>query len=504
MISRVFIASFFVFGSILFIFYGKRYSKIQDKKLLFPQVATFFLFFLFASCIFLQFVIVISTEWEYSNLEKSYSQQYILLIDDGYNEVDATWNITNSYYGTYKGQYSNESAVIPSRQILLRGLNPVFMVYFCYFDGFPKLNTIQNCGNCGEFAVSTSVLLKDITGYDTRIIHAEGIDHSIPEININNEWWVFDRIYTIELDPVKECNYALFLQQNNQGTFKFIHDLKEDSEMKSVLSSHGFDSSNLTITALKNTQSDKSLNNSPIEGANVEVFILDSNSSDPLVGQGVTDENGNCSLTLKNYDEYVVRVKVRYLNHKLVGIKEIYLSSNTTNIVVDLKYEEGMNRSMPGINLNCIWWGLRSICITDFQPPDEFNNSLFPIINDLEAFNQMSSLNENHEDEHGFIEKGFDSSSLTITAKKNVLLSKTWDDELISGATVEIYKLNDSSVPFVGKGMTDKLGNFSAILENNRRYLIIVKSSKHKLVGTKETFLTSNPANIVVDLKCEK
>ena len=313
-----------------------------------------------------------------------------------------------------------------------------------------------------------------------------------------------DRIYTVGSDPVKECNYASFLQQNNQGAFKFIHDLKEDSEMKSVLSSHGFDSSNLTITALKNTQSDKSLDNRPIESATVEVFIIDSNSSDPLVGKGVTDENGNYSLTLKNYDEYVVRVKVRDLNHNLVGIKEVYLSSSTANIVVDLKSEEGMNHSIPKINLKSIWWGFGDICMTDSQSTKEFNHSLISLQNDLEAFSQMSNLKENPEDEHGFTEKGFDSSSLTITAMKNILPSKTWDDELISGATVEIYTLNDTNTPFVRKGMTDKGGNFSAILENDRRYLIIVKSSKHKLVGIKEIVLSSNPANIVVDLKCEK
>ena len=193
-ISIVVIALFFVFGSIIFFLYVKKYSKFQDKKFLLPQVGIFVLLFIFVSWISLQFVIVVGTELEYNNLKHSYSQQYISLIDDGYSEVDATWNITNSYYGTYKGQYSNESAVIPSRQIPLRGLNTVVLIYFYYFDGFPKLNTIQNCGNCGEFAASTSVLLKDVTGYNTRIIQTEGIDHAIPEININNEWWVFDRI----------------------------------------------------------------------------------------------------------------------------------------------------------------------------------------------------------------------------------------------------------------------------------------------------------------------
>lgn len=504
-ISRVLIALFFVCGLILFGLYVKRYSKVQNKKFLLPQITIFFLLFLFVSWISLQFVIVIGTELEFNNLKNSYSQQYISLIDNGYSEVDAAWEITNSYCGTYKGQYNNENAVIPSRRVILRGFNPVFLFYFNYFDGFSKINTIQNCGNCGEFAASMRILLKDITGSNTRIVHTEGIDHAIPEININNEWWVFDRIYTTDSSPTKEYKYASFLQKNNHEAFKFIRDLKEDSKLKSVLSEHGFNSSNLTITALKNTQIGKNWDDILLEGATVEVYILDSNSSDPLVAKGVTDENGNYSVILKKYEEYIVRVKASELTHDLVGIKEVSLSSNPANVVVDLKYEKEMDYQISEINVNRMRWLFDDIYTNDLQSTKKFNNSLFLLQNDFKAFNQTFILKENPKDDAVlFIEQGFNSSNLTLTAKNNMRPSETWDDELIGGATVEIYTLDDANVPLINKGMTDKTGNYSANLKRNKNYLIIVKSSKHKLIGIKEVFLSSNLENIVVDLKGEK
>ena len=297
--------------------------------------------------VFTQLLIVISIEVEYSNIENNYSQEYLSLTKKGVDEVNATWSIVDSFRDDYNGVYGMKSSRIPSRQISSNigqmMFNPILLIYFFDFEGMPKrwnfkivqgdgilkMIFVQNTGNCGEFASSMELLINDVTEFDTRIIHMEGKDHAFPEININNEWWVFDKIYTTPSQPIKSNDYASFLSNKDQGLFYCISDLKDGTNEVSVLSEHGFNSSNLTITAINDMTTNES-DNEPISNAVVEIFAY-VNSYDPLVNVGTTDENGQYSTILRGDKEYLIMVKKE--NLKAIGFKDLLIPLNESSSI---------------------------------------------------------------------------------------------------------------------------------------------------------------------------
>ena len=298
--------------------------------------------------ILVQLLVVISIEVEYSNIKDHYSQEYLSTTIEGVDEVNATWSIIDSFDNEYNGVYGVKDSRIPSRQIsnnvgsMILSFNPILFLYFFNFkgipvDGYSKLIFVQNTGNCGEFASSIKFLIKDITGFDTRIIHMEGKDHAFPEINIDNYWWVFNKIYTTPSQPIKSNDYASFLSTEDQSLFNCISDLRDYENEESVLSDHGFNSSNLTITAIKDITVYES-DNEPMNNANVEIFAY-VNSYDPLVNIGKTDENGQYSTILRSDKKYLILVKNEKL--KAIGFKDlrIPLNDNSSITVYLHKYD---------------------------------------------------------------------------------------------------------------------------------------------------------------------
>lgn len=290
--------------------------------------------------VFIQLLVVISIEVEYSNIKNNYSQEYFSLTRNGVDKVNATWSIVDSFRDEYNGVYGVKGSRIPSRQIssntgqIMLLFNPILLFYFFDFEGMPrdgllKLIFVQNTGNCGEFASSMELLINDVTGFDTRIVHMEGKDHAFPEININNEWWVFDKIYTTPSQPIKSNDYASFLSNKDKRLFYYISDLKDDTNKVTVLSEHGFYSSNLTITAIKDMTTNES-DNEPISNAVVEIFAY-VNSYDPLVNIGKTDENGQYSTILRGDKEYLIIVKNE--NLKAIGFKDLLIPLNESSSI---------------------------------------------------------------------------------------------------------------------------------------------------------------------------
>ena len=293
-----------------------------------------------------QLLVAISIEVGYANIEDQYSQEYLSSTRNGVDEINATWSIAESFNDEYNGVYGVKNSSIPSRQIfsdkgLIRLLFNPFLLFYLLdlegMDGYHKLIFVQKTGNCGEFASSMKLLIKDVTGFNTRIVQMEGKDHAFPEININNEWWVFDKIYTTRSRPIKSSDYASFLYVANNELFNDISNLKDDANEASVLSEHGFNSSNLTITAIQDMTSNVS-DNEPINNAGVEIFAY-VNSYDPLVNIGTTDENGQYSTIIRSDKEYLIIVKNEKL--KAIGFKDLLIPLNeSSSITVYLhKYE---------------------------------------------------------------------------------------------------------------------------------------------------------------------
>jgi hypothetical protein len=316
----------------------KPISKAQNKKII---------HFILLIWIVLQCFVVLAIELEYHSIENSYSQQYISFLEDGNDELNATWKIASLYFNnTFSSSYSEENALVPSRELttskgfFILLFNPILFAYFLIepIDGFAKLKVTQRSGACGEFASDMTLLLEDITEFETRIINMQGHDHALPEVKINGVWWVFDRAWTTECEPIKTYDYASYLSQERNYLFEEISNL-EDHSQASLLTEHGFESSNLTITAKKNTL-DKEWDDKLIKDATVEIFIYD-NTNDPLICRDITDENGNFSVNLKKNKKYLVLVKGKDSSMiDLIAIKEITPSSNVESIVVDLKYSK--------------------------------------------------------------------------------------------------------------------------------------------------------------------
>jgi len=291
--------------------------------------------------ILVQLLVVISIEVEYNNIKNHFSQEYISLTRKGIDEVNATWSIVDSFGDEYNGVYGVKGSRIPSRQIscntgsrISLSFNPILQFYFFNFegmqmDGFFKLIIVQNTGNCGEFASSMKLLIKDVTGFNTRVVNMEGKDHAFPEININNDWWVFDKIYTTPSQPIKSSDYASFLSTEDQSLFNCISDLRDYTDEVSVLPEHGFNSSNLTITAIQDITVNES-DNEPMNNAGVEIFAY-VNSYDPLVNIGKTDENGQYSTILRSDKEYLILVKNEKL--KAIGFEDLLIPLNESSAI---------------------------------------------------------------------------------------------------------------------------------------------------------------------------
>lgn len=304
---------------------------------------------IFAIWVLLQLLVVINVEVDYYSVKEKYSEQYVSFKENGLNEVNATWSVVDKYSQSYQSTYGKGDTVPLSRRIFKNDLgfayitiNPILSCYFLdslqYPDeGYYKLVIVQNSGACGEFASSMKLLIHDASGFDTRVIAMEGKDHGFPEVKIGNEWWVFDKVFTTPYYPVKASTYASYVVE--KSVFASIHDLHEHEKDESLLAEHGFNASNLTISAILSLDVNEE-NNELASGFNVEIFAYN-NSYDPLVDCGETDKDGKYSTRLRSEREYFVIVKDKtFSKSSSVGFENVYLPDNNTSITVYLhKYE---------------------------------------------------------------------------------------------------------------------------------------------------------------------
>jgi len=274
-------------------------------------------------------------ENEYLRIKKPLLQEYRDPIGNGRDKLNLSWAILVSFDSNFERTYGKMGAVKPNDVVEMYSsyfaiFTLITMCYVLYFDGYNKLIISQGMGECGEFAQAAKFLLKDVTGSNTRIVSFEGIDHALPEIEIDNEWWVFDLVYTTPCYPVEAANYASHLKIQNSDICKYAANLKNEETGETLLAAHGFSPSNLTITAIRDITNNPS-DDEPATNAEVEIFAFQ-NQYDPLVAKGGTDNWGNCSVTLNSDKEYLILVK----EGRLVGLARISLSSPNESIVVHL------------------------------------------------------------------------------------------------------------------------------------------------------------------------
>jgi len=322
-------------GVIIGVYYHLKASKTLKEKR--RVVLRFFILFGVVWILF-QFIIIGGLQYEYLKIKDEYSIYYADYQNKNPNEsLNASWELTQKYYNTFLGTYAVQGAFLPNRGLVQQYIpfvNPILDYYFSNMNGLKKMIIIQNKGNCGEFSQSIAFLLNETSQNPTRLVSFEGIDHMMPEISINNQWWVFDRVY---LTPSKPINYQQFFSYIPSEVRNNIANMYFQRDTPSLLKEHGFNETRYTITAISDLTSSGS-DNIPMKDVNVEFYALN-NSYDPVVAKGITDENGKFSATLNPDKEYWVVAKYEPLPilpvQKLVGVE--YISRTTqTNLSIPL------------------------------------------------------------------------------------------------------------------------------------------------------------------------
>jgi hypothetical protein len=254
-----------------------------------------------------QIFVLAYVEAEYFGVKKHYLQKYRTIIDNHEDELNASWEIVKLYKNEFEGTYGR-AKVLPLNRILYKSIDiysffvPIAWLYFFNLDGLDKLVIIQKGGCCAEFAQAVSLLLKDVTGLNTRVVGIEGIDHAFPEVEYDNSWWVFDLIYTTSDHPIEAHNFASHLKMLNLDDY--VANLKERDTEETLLAEHGFLASNLIITAMRDITGNPS-DDEPAVNAEVEIFAFQ-NQYDLLVANGGADNFGNYSVTLNSDKEYLI------------------------------------------------------------------------------------------------------------------------------------------------------------------------------------------------------
>lgn len=269
-----------------------------------------------------QLSLIGTLQYQYSNVVKDYSTTYTgFLVENSNDTLNASWNLTQKYYTGFDGTYNITSAYIPSRNFFYFPYTiPVFIE--CYqnsMSGFQRLLVTQQKGNCGEFSQSIVYLLNDTTHFPTRLIYFEGIDHMMPEVYITNQWWVFDIDYLTPNKPIDSYNFSKNIPDGVREDIAYIH--SSQNQQKSLLKQHGFNETNITITACLDMPA-TSWDGKPIQGVKIEVFSLN-NSHDPLVSQGITDENGEYSTIINPEKDYRIFATYESNSQKLVGFASV-------------------------------------------------------------------------------------------------------------------------------------------------------------------------------------
>ncbi|MDO9035299.1 MAG: hypothetical protein Q7U51_08865 [Methanoregula sp.] len=232
-------------GYISFNYLKKNINK-TTVNILFSSVLIFFC----VVWLLFQFAIILGIQQEYSIVRDSYSNIYNSSLNEKSNDVlNASWDVSKKYYKGFDGTYNIIGATIPSRNLAYIPYSiPLFEYYMNSMTGFQKLLVAQQKGNCGEFSQSVAFLLNDTTHLPTRVVNFEGIDHMMSEVEINNQWWVFDNGYLTRTRPIDSLNFSKTIPETERNDTAYLYSSSDKGY--SLLKQHGFNETHITITTI--------------------------------------------------------------------------------------------------------------------------------------------------------------------------------------------------------------------------------------------------------------
>jgi len=109
-------------------------------------------------------------------------------------------------------------------------------------DFAEKLAATSRTGACEDFALGLTRLLRDSLHCQTRIVGVLGdqVDHALPEVKINDTWYILDIIFTTPKHPVKACDYATYLLENRRDIYQKIRIITDYDTNEDLRIEHGF------------------------------------------------------------------------------------------------------------------------------------------------------------------------------------------------------------------------------------------------------------------------
>jgi hypothetical protein len=119
-------------------------------------------------------------------------------------QLEVAWNITNNYFRV-QGYYPTYGVPVPKPAQIFE-LSDLRMHWM-----YRKAFVLAKTGSCGDIAIALTTLLHDALGCKTRIVIFHGVDHVIPEVMVNETWYVFDISYTTSQFPVPADKYFEYL-----------------------------------------------------------------------------------------------------------------------------------------------------------------------------------------------------------------------------------------------------------------------------------------------------
>jgi hypothetical protein len=109
-------------------------------------------------------------------------------------------------------------------------------------DFAEKLATTSRTGACEDFALGLTRLLRDSLHCQTRIVVVIGdqVDHALPEVKINDTWYILDITFTTPKHPVKASDYATYLFEKRRDIYQKIRNITDYDTNEDLRIEHGF------------------------------------------------------------------------------------------------------------------------------------------------------------------------------------------------------------------------------------------------------------------------
>jgi len=236
---------------------------------------------------------------------------------DSFSTLDCAWTTAKIYLKKFRSTYG-----LPAeRPYLLVTRDPVLQ-YIISKDLLNRMVVISGYGGCGELAIAISTIVRDIFGFDTRVLNFEGVDHAIAEVYVNGSWYVLDPGFTTPKGPIRVSLYASYLANSSNENVRRVYEtaarLIDVESGKDLAYEHGFTVVNITVTAIYDPTARK-CDEELARGAKVSIF-LENNFYDVLVASGTTNDSGKFSITLTSGKQYVILVESDYKGVQWAGV----------------------------------------------------------------------------------------------------------------------------------------------------------------------------------------